>query len=116
MQISFEAALAAAEKHYNRWEQFVTHAWDHPDYSPQVSEFRSKYTQYNGMLQEENPLITADDVNTLKQIVVDAYDFLNGNGFDVSTVDANAAQLYRTELAGETTVDNSTNAAPAPTE
>lgn len=85
-------------------------------YSPQVSEFRSKYTQYNGMLQEENPLITADDVNTLKQIVVDAYDFLNGNGFDVSTVDANAAQLYRTELAGETTVDNSTNAAPAPTE
>lgn len=28
----------------------------------------------------------------------------------------NAAQLYRTELAGETTVDNSTNAAPAPTE
>lgn len=32
MQISFEAALAAAEKHYNRWEQFVTHAWDHPDY------------------------------------------------------------------------------------
>jgi hypothetical protein len=31
-------------------------------------------------------------------------------------VDANAAQLYRTELAGETTVDNSTNAAPAPTE
>lgn len=38
------------------------------------------------------------------------------NGFDVSTVDANAAQLYRTELAGETTVDNSTNAAPAPTE
>ena len=85
-------------------------------YSPQVSEFRSKYTQYSGMLQEENPLITADDVNTLKQIVVDAYDFLNGNGFDVSTVDANAAQLYRTELAGETTVDNSTNAAPAPTE
>lgn len=85
-------------------------------YSPQVSEFRSKYTQYNGMLQEENPLITADDVNTLKQIVVDAYDFLNGNGFDVSTVDANAAQLYRTELAGETTVDNSTNAAPTPTE
>lgn len=85
-------------------------------YSPQVSEFRSKYTQYNGMLQEENPLITADDVNTLKQIVVEAYDFLNGNGFDVSTVDANAAQLYRTELAGETTVDNSTNAAPAPTE
>ncbi len=50
-------------------------------------------------------MITADDVNTLKQIVVDAYDFLNGNGFDVSTVDANAAQLYRTELAGETTVD-----------
>lgn len=46
-------------------------------YSPQVSEFCSKYTQYNGMLQEENPLITADDVNTLKQIVVDAYDFLN---------------------------------------
>ena len=32
MQTSFEAALAAAEKHYNRWEQFVTHAWDHPDY------------------------------------------------------------------------------------
>jgi hypothetical protein len=32
MQISFEAALAAAEKHYNRWEQFVTHAWGHPDY------------------------------------------------------------------------------------
>lgn len=32
MQISFEAALAAAEKHYNRWEQFVNHAWDHPDY------------------------------------------------------------------------------------
>lgn len=29
---------------------------------------------------------------------------------------SNAAQLYRTELAGETTVDNSTNAAPAPTE
>ena len=27
MQTSFEAALAAAEKHYNRWEQFVTHAW-----------------------------------------------------------------------------------------
>lgn len=85
-------------------------------YSPQVSEFRSKYAQYNGMLQEENPLITSDDVNALKQIVIDAYDFLNGNGFDVSTVDANAAQLYRTELAGETTVDNSTNAAPAPTE
>lgn len=85
-------------------------------YSPQVSEFRSKYAQYSGMLQEENPLITSDDVNALKQIVIDAYDFLNGNGFDVSTVDANAAQLYRTELAGETTVDNSTNAAPAPTE
>lgn len=32
MQTSFEAALAAAEKHYNRWEQFVTHAWDHLDY------------------------------------------------------------------------------------
>ena len=64
-------------------------------YSPQVSEFRSKYTQYSGMLQEENPLITADDVNTLKQIVVDAYDFLNGNGFDVSTVDANVSRrLY----------------------
>lgn len=85
-------------------------------YSPQVSEFRSKYAQYSGMLQEENPLITADDVNALKQIVIDAYDFLNGNGFDVSTVDANAAQLYKAELAGETTVDNSTNAAPAPTE
>ena len=85
-------------------------------YSPQVSEFRSKYAQYSGMLQEENPLITSDDVNALKQIVIDAYDFLNGNGFDVSTVDANAAQLYKAELAGETTVDNSTNAAPAPTE
>ncbi len=32
MQISFEAALAAAEKHYNRWKQFATHAWDHLDY------------------------------------------------------------------------------------
>ena len=85
-------------------------------YSPQVSEFRSKYAQYSGMLQEENPLITSDDVNALKQIVIDAYDFLNGNGFDVSTVDANAAKLYKAELAGETTVDNSTNAAPAPTE
>ena len=85
-------------------------------YSPQVSEFRSKYAQYSGMLQEENPLITSDDVNALKQIVIDAYDFLNGNGFDVSTADANAAQLYKAELAGETTVDNSTNAAPTPTE
>lgn len=32
MQTSLEMALAAAEKHYNRWGQFVTHAWDHPDY------------------------------------------------------------------------------------
>lgn len=85
-------------------------------YSSQVSDFRSKYAQYSGMLQVENPLLTTDDVNALKQTIVDAYDFLNGNGFDVSTVDANAAQLYRAELAGETTVDNSTNAAPAPTE
>ena len=85
-------------------------------YSSQVSDFRSKYAQYSGMLQVENPLLTTDDVNALKQTIVDAYDFLNGNGFDVSTVDANAAQLYKAELAGETTVDNSTNAAPAPTE
>lgn len=85
-------------------------------YSSQVSEFRSKYTQYSGMLQVENPLLTTDDVNALKQTIVDAYDFLNGSGFDVSTVDANAAQLYKAELAGETTVDNSTNTAQAPTE
>lgn len=85
-------------------------------YSSQVSDFRSKYAQYSGMLQVENPLLTTDDVNALKQTIVDAYDFLNGNGVDVSTVDANAAQLYKAELAGETTVDNSTNAAPAPTE
>lgn len=85
-------------------------------YSSQVSEFRSKYAQYSGMLQVENPLLTTDDVDALKQTIVDAYDFLNGNGFDVSTADANAAQLYKAELAGETTVDNSTNAAQAPTE
>lgn len=61
-------------------------------YSGQISEFKSKYSEYANLLAVDNPLITADQLAELKQSIVDEYNFLTGNGFMVSTVDSNVAE------------------------
>ena len=77
-------------------------------YSGQISEFRSKYSEYANLLAVDNPLITADQLAALKQSVLDEYNFLTENGFMVSTVNSNVVKqlLIENETQNEAQSDS----------